>query len=38
MPHGQGARVGTEQYATVGGQPVFTPAALDALANAPSGV
>ena len=39
MPHGQGARVGTEQYATVGEQPrAFDAAALDALANAPAGV
>ena len=36
---GQGARVGTEQYATVGGVPqVFDAARLDAIANNPTGV
>ena len=35
---GQGARVGAEQYAQVGGSPVFDAARLDDIANNPAGV
>jgi hypothetical protein len=34
---GQGARVGTEQYAQVGAAPVFDAARLDAIADSPTG-